>query len=211
MRRTLGYLLVLLLLAALPSPARAAATLTQVTGFGSNPGALRMYSYVPDGLPAGRPMIVALHGCTQSAADYYAHSGWPKYADAYSAALVLPEQTSANNGLVLPGHGLFVVPHRPVLGPRRRQHPDPDSHAHTHGRALLHRQQLRAHHGRPGVPELRPGLRQRLGPVDGPVEPRHPAHAAPHRRELLRPGRRPVLSVSPAGMAAPDRAPPPGP
>jgi len=97
--RGIAYVLALLLLAVLPSPARAAATLTQVTGFGSNPGALRMYSHVPDGLPAGRPLIVALHGCTQSAADYYAHSGWPKYADAYSAALVLPEQTSANNAL----------------------------------------------------------------------------------------------------------------
>src|ERR1044071_8977758 len=99
MRRGLAYILPLLLLVALASPARAAATLTQVTGFGSNPGALRMFSYVPDGLPTGRPLIVALHGCTQSAADYYSHSGWPKYADASAAALVLPEQTSANNPL----------------------------------------------------------------------------------------------------------------
>ncbi|WP_433293704.1 extracellular catalytic domain type 1 short-chain-length polyhydroxyalkanoate depolymerase [Actinoplanes sp. CA-030573] len=85
--------------AALVTPARAAATLTQVTGFGSNPGALRMYSYVPSGLPGGRPLVVALHGCTQSASDYYGHSGWPKYADLYRAALVFPEQTSANNSL----------------------------------------------------------------------------------------------------------------
>ncbi|WP_127504524.1 extracellular catalytic domain type 1 short-chain-length polyhydroxyalkanoate depolymerase [Actinoplanes solisilvae] len=81
------------------SPARAAATLTQVTGFGSNPGALRMFSYVPDGLPAGRPLVVALHGCTQTASAYYANSGWPKYADLYRAAVVFPEQTSANNAL----------------------------------------------------------------------------------------------------------------
>ena len=50
----------------LTGPAQAA-TLTQVTGFGSNPGALQMYSYRPDGLPAGAPLVVALHGCTQSA------------------------------------------------------------------------------------------------------------------------------------------------
>ncbi|MBG0566051.1 extracellular catalytic domain type 1 short-chain-length polyhydroxyalkanoate depolymerase [Actinoplanes aureus] len=81
------------------SPANAAASLTQVGSFGSNPGALRMYSYVPDGLPTGRPLVVALHGCTQSATDYYSHSGWPKYADRYRAALVFPEQTSANNAL----------------------------------------------------------------------------------------------------------------
>jgi poly(hydroxyalkanoate) depolymerase family esterase len=77
--------------------AHAAATLTQVTGFGSNPGALNMYSYVPTGLPSGRPLVVALHGCTQSASDYYGHAGWPKYADLYRFALVFPEQTSANN------------------------------------------------------------------------------------------------------------------
>jgi poly(hydroxyalkanoate) depolymerase family esterase len=83
----------------LAAPARAAAGLTQVSGFGSNPGALRMYSYVPAGLPAGRPLVVALHGCTQNAAGYYAGSGWGKYADLYQAALVVPEQTSANNAL----------------------------------------------------------------------------------------------------------------
>jgi poly(hydroxyalkanoate) depolymerase family esterase len=81
------------------TPAQGAAALTPVTGFGSNPGALRMYSYVPDGLPAGRPLVVALHGCTQSASVLYAASGWPKYADLYGAAMVFPEQTSANNPL----------------------------------------------------------------------------------------------------------------
>ncbi|GGN65314.1 hypothetical protein GCM10010112_26530 [Actinoplanes lobatus] len=74
------------------SPASAAATLTQVGSFGSNPGALRMYFYVPTGLPAGRPLVVALHGCTQSAQDYYSHSGWPKYADLYRAAVVFPNR-----------------------------------------------------------------------------------------------------------------------
>ncbi len=87
-------------LAAAPfTPANAAATLTQVSSFGSNPGALRMYAYVPDNLPTGRPLVVALHGCTQSAATYYAGSGWPKYADLYRAAVVFPEQSSANNSL----------------------------------------------------------------------------------------------------------------
>ncbi|BCJ48468.1 feruloyl esterase [Actinoplanes ianthinogenes] len=81
------------------SPANAAATLTQVGSFGSNPGALRMYSYVPAGLATGRPLVVALHGCTQSASDYYSHSGWPKYADLYQATVVFPEQTSSNNSL----------------------------------------------------------------------------------------------------------------
>ncbi|GAA5191342.1 PHB depolymerase family esterase [Rugosimonospora acidiphila] len=81
----------------LAAPAQAAATLTQVSGFGSNPGALGMYSYVPTGLASGAPLVVALHGCTQSASDYYTNAGWPKYADLYHFALVFPQQSSANN------------------------------------------------------------------------------------------------------------------
>ena len=43
-----------------------AATLTEVTGFGSNPGNLQMFEYIPTGLAANWPVVVALHGCTQS-------------------------------------------------------------------------------------------------------------------------------------------------
>ncbi|GGU97860.1 feruloyl esterase [Streptomyces litmocidini] len=78
-------------------PQASAAGLTQVSGFGSNPGNLSMYAYAPDALPAGAPLVVALHGCTQSASDYYAHSGWPTFADRYGFALVLPQTSSANN------------------------------------------------------------------------------------------------------------------
>ncbi|MGW3986245.1 extracellular catalytic domain type 1 short-chain-length polyhydroxyalkanoate depolymerase [Streptomyces sp. NPDC004830] len=79
------------------SPAASAASLTQVTGFGTNPGNLSMYAYAPDALPAGAPLVLALHGCTQSATDYYTHSGWPEFADAYGFALILPQTGSANN------------------------------------------------------------------------------------------------------------------
>ncbi|PPS71043.1 MULTISPECIES: extracellular catalytic domain type 1 short-chain-length polyhydroxyalkanoate depolymerase [Streptomyces] len=79
------------------SPQASAAGLVQVPAFGSNPGNLSMYTYAPDALPAGAPLVVALHGCTQSANDYYAHSGWPKYADRYGFALVLPQTSRSNN------------------------------------------------------------------------------------------------------------------
>ncbi|WP_079155669.1 PHB depolymerase family esterase [Streptomyces ambofaciens] len=78
-------------------PQASAAGLTQVTGFGTNPGNLSMYAYVPDSLPADAPLVVALHGCTQSANDYYAHSGWPTFADRYGFAVVFPQTSSANN------------------------------------------------------------------------------------------------------------------
>ncbi|PWU45510.1 feruloyl esterase [Micromonospora sp. S4605] len=78
------------------APAQAA-SLTQVTGFGSNPGNLAMYAYRPDNLPANAPAVVLLHGCTQNAAGYFANSGWQKYADQWKFALIVPEQKSANN------------------------------------------------------------------------------------------------------------------
>lgn len=80
-------------------PARAASTLNQVTGFGSNPGNLAMYSYVPQNLAQGAPLVVALHGCTQTANDYYSHSGWPQFADQWGFTVVFPQTSSTNNSL----------------------------------------------------------------------------------------------------------------
>ncbi|MEU5721603.1 PHB depolymerase family esterase [Micromonospora sp. NPDC047738] len=82
------------LTAALPAQA---ASLTQVTGFGSNPGNLAMYAYRPDGLPANAPAVVLLHGCTQNAGGYFANSGWQKYADLWKFALIVAQQPAANN------------------------------------------------------------------------------------------------------------------
>ncbi len=69
----------------------------EVTGFGSNPGNLRMFKHVPTGLPAGVPMVVALHGCAQSASSYDNETGWQLFADRFRFALLLPQQQSANN------------------------------------------------------------------------------------------------------------------
>ncbi len=71
--------------------------LREVTGFGSNPGRLRMFVHLPAGLPRGAPLVVALHGCTQDAAGYDQGSGWSAMADAHGFALLLPEQRQANN------------------------------------------------------------------------------------------------------------------
>ncbi|WNV83825.1 PHB depolymerase family esterase [Umezawaea sp. Da 62-37] len=88
--------LVLLLLTTL-TPSAQAAGITEVTGFGTNPGNLRMFRYVPDGLPAGRPVVVALHGCTQDAAGYGTASGWVALADRYRFSVLLPQQQNLNN------------------------------------------------------------------------------------------------------------------
>lgn len=79
------------------APRASAAGLTEITGFGTDPGNLSMYAYAPDGLPAEAPVVVALHGCTQNANDYYTHSGWPEFADRYGFSLVLPQTSAANN------------------------------------------------------------------------------------------------------------------
>src|SRR5450631_4233569 len=69
--------------------------LTEVTGFGSNPGALRMFKYVPaDPQPA---LVVVLHGCTQTAVSYDFGAGWSTLADRHGFVLLLPEQQRANN------------------------------------------------------------------------------------------------------------------
>jgi feruloyl esterase len=73
------------------------APLRETLDFGANPGELRMLSYVPERLPAGAPLVVALHGCTQSAAGFDRGAGWSALADRYGFALLLPEQQAANN------------------------------------------------------------------------------------------------------------------
>ncbi|MCX5494400.1 PHB depolymerase family esterase [Kaistia dalseonensis] len=65
--------------------------------FGSNPGLLKARAYVPARLPPNSPLVVVLHGCTQSAAAYDHGSGWSALADAGGFAVLFPEQTRANN------------------------------------------------------------------------------------------------------------------
>jgi poly(hydroxyalkanoate) depolymerase family esterase len=71
--------------------------LSDLGDFGSNPGALRASIYIPDELPEAAPLVVVLHGCTQTAAGYDHGSGWSQLADQEGFALLFPEQQRANN------------------------------------------------------------------------------------------------------------------
>lgn len=71
--------------------------LVEMSGFGSNPGNLRMFAYVPERLTPSPALVVVLHGCTQNAAGYDHGTGWSTLADRYGFALLFPEQQSANN------------------------------------------------------------------------------------------------------------------
>jgi poly(hydroxyalkanoate) depolymerase family esterase len=71
--------------------------LREIVDFGSNPGALRMFSHAPEHVPAGSALVVVLHGCTQTAGSYDHGAGWSTLADRYGFTLLLPEQQHSNN------------------------------------------------------------------------------------------------------------------
>jgi poly(hydroxyalkanoate) depolymerase family esterase len=62
------------------------------TGFGSNPGNLRMFSHVPAGYKKPSSLIIVLHGCKQKAATFARDAGWLELAESAKVALLLPEQ-----------------------------------------------------------------------------------------------------------------------
>jgi poly(hydroxyalkanoate) depolymerase family esterase len=71
--------------------------LAEVTDFGSNPGDLKMFSFVPESLQRRPGLVVVLHGCGQTAAGYDLGAGWSTLAERYGFALLMPEQRSSNN------------------------------------------------------------------------------------------------------------------
>ena len=82
----------------LPSDAAVGrATMTEVVRFGPNPGDLRMKLFLPESLCADAPLVVVLHGCTQTAVGYADGAGWLALASELGFAVLCPEQTRANN------------------------------------------------------------------------------------------------------------------
>jgi poly(hydroxyalkanoate) depolymerase family esterase len=71
--------------------------LVETTGFGTNPGALRMFAFAPENLQHGAALVVVLHGCGQTAAGYDVGAGWSTLAKHYGFALLMPEQQPSNN------------------------------------------------------------------------------------------------------------------
>jgi poly(hydroxyalkanoate) depolymerase family esterase len=75
----------------------ASSPLVEINEFGSNPGALRMFSFVPEHLSPTPALVVVLHGCGQTAAGYDLGTGWSVLAERYGFALLMPEQQASNN------------------------------------------------------------------------------------------------------------------
>lgn len=72
-------------------------SVTELRRFGSNPGGLRMFVYVPPRMPKGAPLVVVLHGCRQEAGPFAGDAGWIAWARRQGVPLLLPEQVAANN------------------------------------------------------------------------------------------------------------------
>lgn len=72
--------------------------LRQTSDFGHNPGNLQMYSYEPNNLPHGKhPLVVVLHGCTQTAHEVASQTGWNKLADSLQFYVLYPQTHFGNN------------------------------------------------------------------------------------------------------------------
>jgi poly(hydroxyalkanoate) depolymerase family esterase len=82
---------------AVPAGPAAAAALTEVTGFGTNPTGLRMYLYVPDKVAANPGLLVAVHYCTGSGPAFYSGTEFHTLADQYGFIIIYPSTTRSGN------------------------------------------------------------------------------------------------------------------
>jgi len=73
------------------------AQISPVSNFGSNPGNLSMYTYVPSGMPSNAPLVLVLHGCTQNATSYANETDWNSLADQFKFHVIYAEQSTSNN------------------------------------------------------------------------------------------------------------------
>ena len=71
--------------------------LSEIARYGSNPGGLKAWLFLPTIMPPNAPLVVALHGCTQNAEGYAAGSGWSQLAERQGFAVLYPEQQRSNN------------------------------------------------------------------------------------------------------------------
>lgn len=71
--------------------------LTHIKSFGENPGNLNMYYYKPDSIVKNMPLVIVLHGCTQTAKSCSEQSGWNKLATLHQFYVIYPEQKLLNN------------------------------------------------------------------------------------------------------------------
>lgn len=83
--------------AALEMTPAAAASLVQVTNFGTNPTNLNMYIYVPNNVRPDPPILLALHQCTGSGPEFYSGTAFASLADQYGFIVIYPSATRSGS------------------------------------------------------------------------------------------------------------------
>ncbi len=71
--------------------------LFELTNFGANKGNLEMYVYKPTNIDKQMPLVVVLHGCSQTASEIADQSGWNTLADSNDFMVLYPQQKVENN------------------------------------------------------------------------------------------------------------------
>ncbi|KAI5825077.1 carbohydrate esterase family 1 protein [Schizophyllum commune Tattone D] len=71
--------------------AASAASLQQVSNFGTNPTGVQMFIYVPDQLAANPPIIVAMHYCTGTAQAYFQGTQYANLANSKGFIVIYPD------------------------------------------------------------------------------------------------------------------------
>jgi acetylxylan esterase len=97
MRKLLAALVAAAIAVLLVAAPASAASLREVTGFGSNPTNLRMHLYVPDRLAANPALLVAVHYCTGSGPAFYSGTEFASLADQYGFIVVYPSATRSGS------------------------------------------------------------------------------------------------------------------
>jgi poly(hydroxyalkanoate) depolymerase family esterase len=90
-----------------PTNPAAAASLTEVTGFGTNPTGIRMYVYVPDQLPTNPAVLVAIHYCTGSGPAFYSGTEFHTLADQYGFIVIYPSTVRSGSCWDVSSSGAF--------------------------------------------------------------------------------------------------------
>ncbi|KAB1916539.1 PHB depolymerase family esterase, partial [Micromonospora noduli] len=73
-----------------------AATLTQVTNFGTNPTNLQMHLYVPDRVAARPAILLAMHYCTGTGPAFHSGTQYASLADRYGFIVIYPSATRSS-------------------------------------------------------------------------------------------------------------------
>lgn len=88
------------------SPARAA-SLVEITNFGTNPTGLRMHLYVPDGMTYPAPLLVAVHYCTGTGPAFFSGTEFASLANQYKFIIIYPSATRSGQCYDVSSPGAF--------------------------------------------------------------------------------------------------------